>query len=91
MTPGKWRKSTRSGPASNNCVETRTFNTATALIEVRDSKAPALGSLAIDRPEFIALLDSVKLSTTCRSGLPHPRWAATSRPSPDSGTGEWHV
>jgi|GEM_PF-1267154 len=73
MTPGKWRKSTRSGPASNNCVETRTFDTATAPVEVRDSKAPQLGSLAIDRAEFTALLDSVKLSTTCRSGLPRQR------------------
>jgi len=60
MTPGKWRKSSRSGADSGNCVETRTFDTATALVEVRDSKAPALGSLAIDRAEFTALLNSVR-------------------------------
>ncbi|MFD0556232.1 uncharacterized protein DUF397 [Stackebrandtia endophytica] len=66
MTPGKWRKSTRSGGASNNCVETRTFNHAPAPVEVRDSKAPELGSLAIDRDEFVALLESVKLPTVPR-------------------------
>ena len=59
-TPGMWRKSTRSGNSGGNCVETRTFNSAMALVEVRDSKAPQLGSLAIDRAEFAALLDSVK-------------------------------
>jgi len=42
----------------------------TAPVELRDSKAPALGSLAIDRAEFTALLNSVKLSTACCSGLP---------------------
>jgi len=70
MTPGKWRKSIRSANGGN-CVETRTFNTAGS-VEVRDSKAPQLGSLTIDRAEFIALLDSVKLSTTRRSG-PSPK------------------
>ena len=56
MTPGKWRKSTRSGGASGNCVETRTYNTASASVEVRDSKAPEIGSLAVSRDEFAALL-----------------------------------
>jgi len=55
MTPGNWRKSSRSGGGANNCVETRTFNTASASVEVRDSKAPALGSLAVSRDEFTAL------------------------------------
>ena len=73
MTPGKWRKGTRSGNGGN-CVETRTFNHDNAPVEVRDSKAPKLGSLTIDRAEFIARLDSVKLSTTCRSGPPRPGW-----------------
>jgi len=70
MTPGKWRKASRSSSAGGNCVETRTSNHDDSLIEVRDSKAPQLGSLAIDRGEFAALLDSVKLSTTFRSGSP---------------------
>jgi|GEM_PF-1272298 len=64
MTPGKWRKSTRS-QGGGNCVETRTFNHASAQVEVRDSKTPRLGSLAIDRAEFAALLDSVKLPILC--------------------------
>jgi len=70
MTPGTWRKSSRSSNSGGNCVETRTYDQATAPVEVRDSKAPALGSLAIDRAEFTALLNSVKLSTACCSGLP---------------------
>lgn len=60
MTPGKWRKSTRSTAQGNNCVETRTHNTATAPVEVRDSPAPELGSLAVDRDQFLALLDIVR-------------------------------
>lgn len=59
MTPGKWRKSTRSGGGANNCVETRTYDAATASVEVRDSKAPELGSLAVSRDEFAALLRAV--------------------------------
>lgn len=59
-TPGKWRKSTRSGANTGNCVETRTLNHTGAAIELRDSKAPQLGSLAIDRTDFTALLGSLK-------------------------------
>jgi len=59
-TPGKWRKSTRSQAGGNNCVETRTYSAASAPVELRDSKAPDIGSLAISRNEFTALLDSVK-------------------------------
>lgn len=60
MTFGKWRKSSRSGPDSGNCVETRTANTASAPVEMRDSKAPHLGSLTVTRIEFSALLDIVE-------------------------------
>lgn len=56
MTPGKWRKSSRSGNTGGNCVEVRLSGS----VEVRDSKAPVLGSLAITATEFAALLDSVK-------------------------------
>lgn len=59
MTPGKWRKSTRSGGGANNCVETRTHNDVSAPVEVRDSKAPQLGSLAVNRDEFAALLRAI--------------------------------
>lgn len=54
MTPGKWRKSSRSAGNSGNCVEVRLAGP----VEVRDSKAPQLGSLAISRTEWAALLDS---------------------------------
>jgi len=59
MTPGKWRKSSRSGGGGGNCVETRTYNAAMSVVEVRDSKAPSLGSLTVDRGEFAALLRCV--------------------------------
>lgn len=59
MTPGKWRKSTRSGGGANNCVETRTHNNVAAPVEVRDSKAPEIGSLAVPRGEFAALLRAI--------------------------------
>jgi len=67
-TPGKWRKSTRS-QGGGNCVETRTFNHASAQVEVRDSKTPRLGSLAIDRTEFTALLTSMKLPIRCAAPI----------------------
>lgn len=56
MKPGQWRKSSRSQGGGNNCVEVR----LSGPVEVRDSKAPELGSLAITRTEFAALLDSAK-------------------------------
>jgi len=56
-TPGNWRKSNRSQGSGGNCVETR-LNGSSA--EIRDSKAPASGTLAVTPREFIALLDSVK-------------------------------
>ncbi|GAA4906072.1 uncharacterized protein DUF397 [Stackebrandtia albiflava] len=52
MAHPKWRKSSRSGPNTGNCVEVR----LTGPVEVRDSKAPDLGSLTVPRHEFIALL-----------------------------------
>lgn len=57
MTPGPWRKSSRSGANGGNCVEARLGN----VVEVRDSKAPEQGSLAMSRTDFTALLDAVKL------------------------------
>lgn len=51
-----WRKSSRSQGSGNNCVEIQLRGE----VRVRDSKAPALGSLAIGRDEFAALLASVR-------------------------------
>ena len=59
MTAGKWRKSSRSSSAGGQCVETRTANSAIAPVEVRDSKAPEIGSLAVPRSEFAALLRAI--------------------------------
>ncbi|GAA4906074.1 uncharacterized protein DUF397 [Stackebrandtia albiflava] len=56
MTPGRWRKSSRSAPSGGNCVEVR----MSGAVEVRDSKAPRLGSLAVAPAEFVALLRSVR-------------------------------
>lgn len=56
MTPGKWRKSSRSGNSGANCVEVR----LSGPVEVRDSKAPQLDSLAVSRTEWAALLDGAK-------------------------------
>ena len=55
MTAGKWRKSSRSSSAGGQCVETRTYAVENAPVEVRDSKAPHLGSLAVNRDEFAAI------------------------------------
>lgn len=56
MTPGSWRKSSRSAGNSGNCVEARLAGP----VEIRDSKAPQLGSLAMTRSDFAALLNSAK-------------------------------
>ena len=57
MTPGKWRKSTRSSNSGANCVEAR-LNVFGP--ELRDSKAPELGTLPISRSDLSALLHSVR-------------------------------
>lgn len=51
---GRWRKSSRS-QGSGECVEVR----LSGPVEVRDSKAPQLGTLAMSRTEFAALLSRV--------------------------------
>lgn len=52
---GKWRKSSRSNPNGGDCVEVRLAGP----VEVRDSKAPQLGTLAMSRTEFTSLLESL--------------------------------
>lgn len=54
--PSPWRKASRSQASGGNCVEVR----LSGPVEVRDSKAPSQGSLAVTRTEFAALLGSVK-------------------------------
>ena len=57
MTPGKWRKSSRSSANGGNCVEARL---TAAGPELRDSKAPELGTLPITRSDLVALLDGLR-------------------------------
>ncbi|ADD43740.1 DUF397 domain-containing protein [Stackebrandtia nassauensis] len=52
---GKWRKSSRSNPNGGDCVEVRLAGP----VEVRDSKAPQLGTLAMSRTEFTSLLEQL--------------------------------
>lgn len=59
MTPRRWIKSSRSGNSGGNCVEVGTLGGNDNPVCVRDSKAPALGSLAVPRDEFRRLLRAV--------------------------------
>ena len=52
-----WRKSSRSGPYSDNCVEVATGDNAVA---VRDSKDPAGAVLVFTRAEWLAFLGGAK-------------------------------
>jgi Domain of unknown function (DUF397) len=52
-----WRKSSRSGPYSDNCVEVAAGGDTVA---VRDSKDPAGGVLVFTRAEWLAFLGGAK-------------------------------
>lgn len=52
-----WRKSSRSGGQSGQCVEVAETS---GLVGVRDSKNPRAGHLAMDRVAFAELLIQVK-------------------------------
>lgn len=53
-----WRKSSYSGPDDGNeCVE---IATSTTRVAVRDSKAPAYGTLSLPIGVFAAFVDGVK-------------------------------
>ncbi|GAA4911156.1 uncharacterized protein DUF397 [Stackebrandtia albiflava] len=57
MTPGKWRKSSRSPSTGGNCVEAR-MHAGTP--EIRDSKMGDRSPiLEMSRTDFVALLRSV--------------------------------
>ncbi|MFE1200561.1 DUF397 domain-containing protein [Streptomyces sp. NPDC048405] len=56
--PDNWRKSSYSGGGDgNNCVE---IATSTTRVAVRDSKAPARGTLSVPTAVFAAFVDRVK-------------------------------
>ncbi|WP_285496102.1 DUF397 domain-containing protein [Actinomadura sp. NBRC 104425] len=55
-----WRKSSRSGSSGGECVEVARLEDACG---VRDSKAPQVGYLAIDRGRWVALLAEIKQGT----------------------------
>ncbi|GAA4907114.1 uncharacterized protein DUF397 [Stackebrandtia albiflava] len=75
MIAGNWRKSSRSNAAGGNCVEARLWRASshsnptggncvevrlTGPVELRDSKAPHLGTLAVSPTDFTALLDAMR-------------------------------
>lgn len=53
-----WRKSSRSGNATAQCVEVAIFSGG---VGVRDSKDPAGANLVFGRPEWAAFAETVKL------------------------------
>lgn len=60
-TPDNWRKSTYSGSGDGNaCVEIANLHTRVA---IRDSKAPANGTLSIPVGLFTAFISNLKADT----------------------------
>jgi hypothetical protein len=60
--PGEWRKSSYSGGGEgNNCVEIANRHTR---IAIRDSKAPADGTLSFPTGAFTAFADALKAHST---------------------------
>jgi hypothetical protein len=57
LAQAAWRKSTRSGPFTDNCVEVAFFNGAVA---VRDSKDPAGPALVFTQSEWDAFVGGAK-------------------------------
>ena len=51
----KWRTASRSQASGGNCVEV----CLNEQVEVRDSKAPAVGSLAVSRTDWAVLKESI--------------------------------
>lgn len=62
VTDGAWRKSTRSGPYSDNCVEVAvaTNDAGQTLVGVRDSDDPDGAVLAFTRDEWTAFTGGVR-------------------------------
>ena len=60
-TPDNWRKSSYSGSGDgNNCVEIANLHTRVA---IRDSKAPAQGTLSFQAGTFTAFISNLKADT----------------------------
>ncbi|NUQ97059.1 MAG: DUF397 domain-containing protein [Streptomyces sp.] len=60
-TPDNWRKSSYSGGGDgNNCVEIANFHSRVA---IRDSKAPARGTLTFPAGTFTAFVGDLKADT----------------------------
>ncbi|WP_253779076.1 DUF397 domain-containing protein [Goodfellowiella coeruleoviolacea] len=59
-----WKKSSRSGAGSNNCVELACLDNATA---VRDSKQPAAGFLTFTPESFTTFMAAVKIGRLDRN------------------------
>ncbi|GAA1897258.1 DUF397 domain-containing protein [Actinomadura bangladeshensis] len=57
LSSARWRKSSRSGGNSGQCVEVAE---ASGLVGVRDSKSPEGGHLVLDRGAVSVLLARVK-------------------------------
>ncbi|MFJ8538574.1 DUF397 domain-containing protein [Streptomyces sp. NPDC093591] len=67
-TPENWRKSSHSGSGDgNNCVEIANLHTRVAM---RDSKAPAQGTLSFPAGTFTAFISSLELDP--RGGSERP-------------------
>lgn len=64
-TPAQWRKSSFSGGGEgNDCVEIADLHTRVA---IRDSKAPAHGTLSFPTSVFTAFIETLK-----KSAVPKP-------------------
>lgn len=59
IDPAAWRKSTRSGPISDNCVEVALVGD-TGAVAMRDSKNPAGAVLVFTRAEIDAFIGGAK-------------------------------
>ncbi|KAF2779999.1 MULTISPECIES: DUF397 domain-containing protein [unclassified Streptomyces] len=56
--PDTWRKSSYSGGGDgNNCVE---ISASTTYVAVRDSKAPAYGTLTLPTEAFVTFVGGIK-------------------------------
>lgn len=57
MLSNTWKKSSKSGPYSDNCVEARLVD---GTIEVRNSLRPEAGSVTFNKDEWTAFLDGAE-------------------------------
>lgn len=57
MLTGTWKKSTKSSPSGDNCLEARIVD---GVIEVRNSRRPEAGSVSFDTGEWQVFLYGAK-------------------------------